>query len=107
MLQVDGSGRCSFVPSHSAQEHSFLMPTFLEVVACRAVFCPFACTFQEEEPWSAHGCPGADVYAIVIDGPYAQEGALLRSIAPIEHPLGVIEADGRATRPFVGSSMET
>jgi hypothetical protein len=38
------------VQAHSAQEHSFLMPAFLEAITCSAWVCPFPCAFQEEEP---------------------------------------------------------
>jgi hypothetical protein len=56
---------------------------------------PFACAFQGEEPWFVPSCPG-DVYGTVIDGPYIREGAPLWLVAPIEHPLDVMEANGRS-----------
>jgi hypothetical protein len=41
-LQHGGSGH------RSAQECSFLMPTFLGVITCRAMVHPFACAFQKK-----------------------------------------------------------
>jgi hypothetical protein len=87
----------------SAQDTSLLMPTFLEVKTCRIWVRPFACTFQEEEPWSAYGCLGEEYVT-----------APLKPVSPIEHPLDVVEADRRSrvrrirSRPWqIHASVET
>jgi hypothetical protein len=78
-----------------AEEPSMLTPTFLKTNTCIVLVRPVACALREEEPWSVHSCAGGN-YAIAIDDLYALEGAPLRPVAPIEHPLDVVEADGRS-----------
>jgi hypothetical protein len=76
--------------AHGAHEYSLLMPTFLKTNTCSSQFHPLACALREEEPWSVHGCPRGE-YATAVTGLYAQEGAPLRPVAPIKHPLDAME----------------
>jgi hypothetical protein len=68
---------------------------------CNALVHLLACALQEE-PWFVHGCARGE-YATFIDGLYTQEGALLQPIAPIEHPLDVVEANGRSRARWICS----
>jgi hypothetical protein len=92
MTVVDAGVPCW---AHSVEESSLLMRTFLKTNTCSALVCPLACALREEEPWSVQGHLRGE-YTTAIDGQYTRRGAPLRSVAPIEHLLDVIEADGRS-----------
>jgi hypothetical protein len=79
-----------------AQENSYPIPSFLKTNTCSALVRPFACAFWEEEPRSARACgyPG-DVYMSVVNGLYVRGGVPPWLVAPIEHPPGVVKANGR------------
>jgi hypothetical protein len=71
------------------------MHSLLKTNTCGERVHPFACVFQEEEPWSAHGVVGMSTRLQLLAHP-PEKVHYSGTVEPIKHPLDVMEADGRS-----------